>query len=258
MIMRLIGLLLLTAILCIPVQAEEKYDFNCNDDRGSNRCTAAAQEKMLGLYDLQPMEKLVGQDSQARRAMFVDGYGQDMLAISFIQPKGGDPYVEIRSPKMVDEDIKSDSKIIRETIPKAVWNEVLLDSEHFDRALKPENGAEDAMNICMHSWMYLVEAGDPAVRNLQFKNSLTPAVVKSRLEDACQPGLAQKYARSLARKSRQLMPACSLLSLSGYRNEETLLRDCLTLKGDRYVAAEALSISRTIDTLDTMRNLRKL
>lgn len=90
-----IGLLAFTASASI-VQAQdaprsmeemrEIFDRGCGDDNGTDRCDGAVQERMRELYGIEPPEALLAKGATIRRAMFVDGYGNDVAAITFAYP----------------------------------------------------------------------------------------------------------------------------------------------------------------------------
>jgi len=238
-------------------------DRMCTDDRGSDRCTPQAQDRMRALYGLESAEELLARGVTVRRAMFVDGYGQDVAAITFWREPGASPMVEVRSPR-ADADEKSHPLVA--AISGETWAEVLSASAFFDRELaaQPPSPAKlgdgpPPPSICLHSWMTLVDAIDePRVSpnivfgtgsgaaardsSLPVEVSWTSASIRSDTEDACSRGLGMDYAFKLATIARAALAECGSLDLGNFRNEPQLLSACHQLGGDRLVAGEASAI----------------
>lgn len=63
----------------------------CSDDNGVDRCSAEQHRRVLDLFGLNPIEEHVRAGDQVRRAFYVDGYGGDLLALSFVRAPGRDP-----------------------------------------------------------------------------------------------------------------------------------------------------------------------
>lgn len=120
-------------------------------------------------------------------------------------------------------------------VPKAVWEEVLGRSWLFDRTLLPEKS--DGPIICMHAWVYTIEAADPAVPS-SYEKSDPP---RRKTGDACSDDLAQDYGNYLAQAALPLFPACAALDPEQHRNEASRLAACAILRGDRLAAAEVLN-----------------
>lgn len=208
---------------------------NCRDDRGVDRCAAERQAKVRALFGVAPIDDHATRGEQVRRAFYVDGYGKDLVAISFVRAPGHNPVVEVRLPPTA---IPAAEKLLTATVPQHIWNDVIERSKHFDRKLAPRTAAkagELPVSICMHSWVYTIEASDPASRPNQ------KGEIRSATEDACDDGLAGAFALYLAKATVPLFPACEALDQEQHRNEATLLGVCSYLSGDRLAAAAVMN-----------------
>jgi hypothetical protein len=220
---------------------------DCRDDRGVDRCKAEQQRRVRELFGVKPIEAHRDAGDQVRRAFYVDGYGRDVVAITFIRPKGGDPSLWVHFPR--EDDVKR-SEPLRAAVPLEVWESVLRRSDLFDRPLASPPTArsggdskEKEILVCLHSWVYTVEATDPAQGEYQ------PATLRSKVEDACDDGPAEAYATELTIAAVPLLPPCARLDRARHRNEATLLSACRLLRGDRLAAAEVMN------RLDELRNV---
>lgn len=242
-------------------------DRDCRDDDGNDRCGREAHGRMRALYGIESSEDLLARGVTMRRAMFVDGYGNDLVAVTFWREPGKPPMVEVRSPQTEGGE---DPQPLRAAISGKTWGEVVSASAYFDRELAAEPapaGAGDGFppppSICLHSWVVVVEAVDaPRVSpNIVFGTSSaaaardpslpvevtrTPASTRTATEDACSSGLAMVYAFKLAEIARDQLAECSSLALEDFRNEPQLLGLCHQLRGDRLAAGEASAIPRKL------------
>lgn len=241
--------------------ARPVVDRNCTDDDGNDRCGREAQDRMRALYGIESSEDLLARGVTMRRAMFVDGYGNDVAAITFWREPGKAPMVEVRSPQAAGGE---EPQPLRAAISGKTWDEVISASAYFDRELAPEPGEADdnggLPSFCLHSWVVVVDAVDaPRVSpnivfgtgsvdeardsKLPVEVTTTPADVRSDTEDACAAGLAMDYAFELAAIALTELTECGSLKLDDYRNEPQLLGMCHQLRGDRLVAGEASVIA---------------
>ncbi len=204
------------AVLALLIAAPQARD--CTDDRGTDRCTAQALAAQRARYGLPPIEELTGARAQVMRALFVDGYGREVVAVSFLREAGREPRVEVRSGAATAEGMTA-------AVPATMWEALTNDGRHFDRVLAPAGG--DAP-ICLHSWMTTVEAADATG-------------VRRRTEDSCSGALAIAHADRLAQAAVTLLPACALLDPQRHRNAAARLARCTNLAGDRMAAAQAFN-----------------
>lgn len=261
-----------------PVETRSLPDPDCSDDRGSNRCGRAAHERMRALYGIESPEALLARGVTMRRAMFVDGYGRDMVAVTFWREPGKVPMVEVRSPRAEGGE---EPQQLRAAVSGQTWEEIVSASEFFDRDLAaepPQPGSAATSppgpRLCLHSWVVVVEAVDAprVVPNIVFGTgsvaqardpslpvevSTTPASIRSDTEDACSDGLGMNYAMALATAGLDQLTECSSLKLDDFRNEPHLLATCHRLRGDRLVAGEANAIPRRLERALSTENARE-
>lgn len=230
-------LLLALALLADPLRDR------CLDDDHNNRCSAAKQEEMRALYRVPSIEAYAG--ATVRRIFYVDGYGNDTVAIEFIRAADKDPLVRVHFPKSKGEEPIAP---IEQLLTLDQWQEIIDSSEHFDRQFattapletkvrgKPEG--EDIV-LCIHSWVYWAEAVDVGKK------------ARSTVNDACNDQPVEKFAWLAAKIARQALPFCAALDKKFSRNEATLLRSCSKLSGDRLAAAEVWNRANGLRSIDT-------
>ncbi|HEY0116061.1 MAG TPA: hypothetical protein VGB54_10100 [Allosphingosinicella sp.] len=182
---------------------------------------------------MKPIEEHARAGDQVRRAFYVDGYGRDLLALSFVRAPGRDPTLFVHFPARSDG---SRSEPRSALVPAQVWDRLIEASEHFDRRLQPRPGEREE-NLCLHSWVYTVEAHDPESIVGQ------DAGIRRSIQDACAGGLAANYAVALADYALPLLPYCAALGEHA-RGNPGQLAECEMLEGDRIAAAEALRTAR--------------
>jgi hypothetical protein len=222
--------------------AEEKFDPKCSDDRGINRCAGNNQAKTRSKYDLSDKEKISADGTYLRRALFVDGYGNDVLALSFVRERMKAPYVEIRVPKT---ETRNDVARVVATISGDDWRRVIGEGRYFDRELISRKGAEE--DICLHAWVAIVETVDPArLSGNTLPETFVDPEVRSKTQTACNGGLAIDYAFKLVELAYEMMPECHSIPAEEYRNKAMILNACASFSGDRVAAGEAAALIRKI------------
>ncbi|HEX8644651.1 MAG TPA: hypothetical protein VF702_12145 [Allosphingosinicella sp.] len=230
--------------------ARPPVDRNCSDDRGVDRCSTEQHRNVLQLYGLPPIERMRDEGAQVRRVFYVDGYGRDLIALTFIRARGADPTATVHFPRPAGGPARPP---LSSSVPAALWSDVLARSQHFDRALVPRADAQD--NICLHSWVFTAEAVDPP------NWARRTAVVRRAVQDACNDGLVQPLSISLAELALPLFPHCAILDPDFHRGPAARLAACGMLSGDRFSAAEVLNRMRPmlghLDA-DELRALRPL
>lgn len=247
-----------------PSAVDTVFARGCGDDRGVDRCDSAVQQRMRDLYAVAATDVLLGQGVTLRRAMFVDGYGNDVVAISFVRRPGQSPTVEVHVP----QNGTVAGRPLAAQLSNDMWQAVLAQSRFFDRALAPEtnNGEqnEDSMTFCLHGWFVVVEAVDsPRVNqntlagtgsvaeerdpSLPVDAPMDPGRIRSDAESSCADGLASDFAFAMAEIAHQALPECGSLVRATYRNIPELLRQCRLLAGDRLVAGEAAELAEKLE-----------
>jgi len=197
----------------------------CRDDRGQDRCAAAALADQRALYDAAPIETFAARREPIIRAFFVDGYGRDAGVVALLRPAAAEPRIEVRMPPRDGGTTRRPP--LSAPISAAQWESLVYDSRFFDRMLAVQPGEQ--ASICLHSWVVTIEASDQAGR------------IRRRTEDACRGALTMDYGFVLARAAIAAIPPCALLDPERTRNDVSRLAACATLEGDRAAAALALN-----------------
>jgi hypothetical protein len=225
------------------LRAQDAVDRHCSDDNGQNRCGESAMAKTRDRYGLPDAKTQATQGTYLRRAMIVDGYGRDVLAVSFVREKGSDPFVEIRGTQAAGS---KEPRLIRTLISELDWKRVIALGTFFDRELEPitpAGGEEELPSICLHGWMVLVESANPA----RLSSNMIPAAfveseIRSKTQNTCGDGLAVEYAFQLVSLAHEMIPVCKSISIETQRNKTMVLSTCLSLSGDRAAAAHGLTL----------------
>lgn len=224
----------------------------CGDDDGNDRCDAEVQREMRRLYGLADAETLAAEGVTLRRAMFVDGYGNDVVAITFSRAPGRSPTVEIAIPR---GDGDEEPQPLSAVVSQETWDRVLRASENFDQQLARErsrenDGSSDTIAICLHGWFVVAEAVDSAQLNPNIVGrQMEPSRIRRDAEGACAEGLAVPFAFVLADMALDNLTECSSLARNHARNKAALLARCQHLRGDRIAAAEAERVVWELDRL---------
>ena len=220
--------MLISLIAAASISAAKPMTDPCRDDRGGNRCAAAEQQRMRALYRVEPITAFASGTS--RRLFFVDGYGNDTIAIHFQRPPGQDPIVTVNFPKVPGE---APIAPLKATLTADQWTNMIDASQYFDRSFAPPkrnsaNNDEDVV-ICIHSWVYWGEATDPG------------KTARSVTQDSCNDAPIKQFAWTAVKLARSVFPHCAMLDPQFSRNDATLLRACEGLTGDRIAAAEVFN-----------------
>lgn len=190
----------------------------CTDDRGAERCTAAARAKQRAIYRAPPIAQLGANGSEAIRVFYVDGYGRDVGMLVLRKPNGADPLFEFATP------VRSQTLAAR--TDAATWMRILEAGSGFDNQPTPETRDPEEIEICLHQWMVTVEAIDSSGK------------VRLITQASCDRGFAIDYAFELAKAAIPALPICASLNSKYSRNEVTLLAACAWLEGDKSAAAQ--------------------
>lgn len=246
---RCLALLLTTLLMASGAVAQAPRDRNCTDDNGVDRCAEARQRETRALFGFRSIEEHAEAGDQVRRAFYVDGYGRDLVAIAFVRAPGRDPTAFVHFPRRAGQPATAPLEAL---VPPAVWADLLTRSANFHRSFTPVPQSGDTLSICLHSWVYTVEANDPARANL------APAEVRRATEDACHAGPAAAFATELQRAALPLFPYCAALDPEQHRGPASQLAACQILRGDRLAAAQALNRAgafRRVRGPDDLRHL---
>jgi len=244
---------LLALLLAAPAHGQSEVD-DCRDDRGVDRCAAAQQARVRALFGVETIEAHRDAGDQVRRVFYVDGYGHDVVAIAFERRPGHDPEVRVHFRR--DESEPAYAPLVA-PVPVDVWDLLIERSALFDRALvplttpapAPAPGEEQEISLCMHSWVFTVEAADPAP---PYGGG---ARLRRRTEDACSHGTTGAFAREVYRAALPLFPHCALLDATHYRTPANQLVACRILSGDRPAAARVANQVETLFQAETIADL---
>ena len=220
----------------------------CRDDDMNDRCSPAKQAEMRALYRVPPIESYAG--ATVRRVFYVDGYGNDTVAIEFIRAPERDPVVRVHFPKGSGGDSTSP---LERSLSATDWDKLINASEHFDRVFSSpaqerrkgksrkdqEEAEEDAIVMCLHSWVYWGEAIDAGKEP------------RSAVNDACNDSPLEQFAWVAAPIAVAAFPPCDRLDRKYHRNEAKLLSTCTLLSGDRLTAADAFNSLEGFRTIDS-------
>lgn len=220
-----------------PAKTQVTDNRNCRDDRGTDRCAGEQQRAVRALYGVRSIEEHRTAGDQVRRIFYVDGYGSDLLLIAFVRAPGSDPIVRVHFPRREGGEAPDS---LQAAVPWAVWQDILFRSAHFDRELVP---LPPPGGLCMHSWVYTIEATDPA------RSREEPATQRRAVEDACAQGLARHYAIEVERATLPLFPHCARLASNQHPSPSTQLAACRILRGDRMAAAEVRNLAQALRTI---------
>ncbi len=237
--------------LLLAVSAQAAPDPDCQDDRGVDRCEAAQQARVRAMFGVEPIESHRAAGDQVRRVFYVDGYGRDVVAIAFVRRPGHDPEVRVHFRR---EAGAPDLQPLVAPVPADVWDRLIERSSLFDRRLVPLTQPADSqeMIVCLHSWVYTVEATDPVHPGAE------SPTLRRRTEDACSNGITEAFAHEVYEAALPLFPHCALLQAGQYRNPANQLAACGILSGDRVTAARARNQANELFYVDRMEDLPRL
>jgi hypothetical protein len=210
-----------------PALAQTAATPDCRDDNGAERCSAAARQKLLGVFGAEAIERLSAGGSTVLRAFFIDGYGREQALVSLMRPRGGDAEIVVAFP-MRDGSRPAE---LRAAVPQNRWDALMRQARFFDRTLVPLDGK--SADICLHSWMVTVESAGVAQRG--------SGAVRRQTQDTCNDGLAADTGFALAEAAAALLPPCDALKPEQHRNAVARLGACAMLSGDRLAAAGAMN-----------------
>lgn len=225
----------LLAILLLPMLGPffPAFAQNAPDDpcRGQGNRTCAVMREARDLFGLPSAEARVSAGEEIRRAFFIGGWGDPIVAVEYRRAPGHEPTLSIHGGR--DARGAGGDSVSSAAVPLAEWERLGAAGRLFDRALAPPaaGGGPGEILVCADGYSLLVETTDPS--------ALAPGDrLRRRVASSCPDNPAYIYAQELAASAVRLLPACAGLEPRGPGNEAALLRDCTTLAGDRMAAAE--------------------
>jgi hypothetical protein len=224
--------MLLLALLALAAGAPAPAD-PCRPEGDQTACYVAHQAHYLAAFGLPDAESRRAAGTQMRRVMTFGRVVQPVVAIEFRRAPGRAPEVAIYGPVAEGAQGLAEPAYAAAIAP-AEWERIRTSRVFFDRTLAPipaEPQPGNVINVCGDGWLDIVETAEPNARSPRSRLSV-------RVEDTCQHGLANAYARELAEAAARLLPACAALPAE-IRFAPTRLAACAKLAGDRMTAAEA-------------------
>jgi hypothetical protein len=208
----------------------------CRTGGDPTACYLAHQDRYLSAFGLPSAESRRAAGDQVRRVMIFGRVRNPVIAIEFRRAPGREPSVAIYRPAP-EGTTGTVEPAYEAAIPPAEWERVGTAGAFFDRVLAPlppDPRPDGAIAICSDAWLDIVEAADPEADSPRRR-------VRVRVEDGCEHGLAEAYARELADAALRLLPACTAIPAeAGFA--ELRLAACARLAGDRMAAAQALGV----------------
>lgn len=223
----MISALVLSAVL--SGQTAPTADPDCLDDNLTDRCATENRAEVLAKLGMASIEDEAQAGAEVVRILYVDGYGNDLPALSFERRAGDGPVVRVYG---------AEGRTLSVPISTTDWSSVLTRARFSDRTLvdlPAEPMQPDAMpGICLHSWVVSVE-----MSNIPTGRSPMPST-RQRTEDSCSAGLTTAFAFEAAEIARKTLAPCTGLDIERQRNAVTLIATCLSLGGDRLAASAVL------------------
>lgn len=209
-------------------EAERQARPDCFDDNLTDRCAEAEQARVRELLGVAPAEAELAAGVEMYRAFFVDGYGNDLPAVTFERRPGASPSVVVNGFR---------GRRLSAVVSTEVWNQVRRDARYVDRQLTPRGQSEggDSIRMCLHSWVVTVEVAGPSSSDAP----IPP--LRRKTQGTCEEGLAAQYAFGLATAALEALHPCGELDPKQYRNDIMRLASCLALEGDQLSVVEYLN-----------------
>lgn len=209
-------------------EAERLARPDCFDDNLTDRCSEAEQVRVRELLGVASAEAELAAGVEMYRAFYVDGYGNDLPAVTFERRPGAPPSVVVNGFR---------GRRLSGVVSAEVWNQVRRDARYVDRQLTPRPIAEEGgdVRICLHSWVVTVEVAGPSSSDAP----IPP--LRRKTQDTCEEGLAAQYAFGLATAALEALHPCGELDPKQYRNDLMRLASCLGLEGDQLAVIEYLN-----------------
>jgi hypothetical protein len=228
------------------VSAQRPHADRCRDQ--SDREGRMVCES-LHLFGLPPAEARLAAGEEIRRVFMIGGWGNPIIAVEYRRAPGREPSVSIYGGR--DGRLPAGDGFPPAVLPLAEWERLGAAGRLFDRVLAPRPAADGEILVCADGYGLLVEMTDPL--------ALVPGErLRRKIAGSCPDNPASAYAQELVASAARLLPACAGLEPRWPGNEAMLLRDCMTLAGDRMAAAEVhnrLEALRRARTHDQMSGL---
>jgi hypothetical protein len=221
------------------------FDRDCMDDYGRDLCDQGIWTGIVSRLGLDRAELAQRQGLRGVRVFTIDGYSNDMPAVSILAStfdRYGEPEnaeLEVRRKPFRDE-----SKAGRAVLKMAAGSRLYKRAadlqqlvtasperaEDDEDTAKRASGEDEVVVICLHAWVTVTE-------------SLTDEGVTRRIRNACGSDPLFKASFGMSAMALRGFPHCNRLDPKNYRNESTQLQRCFSLEGtDKVAAAEVTTL----------------
>ncbi len=247
-------ILFLIILLSLPFAANARaqvdtviaaFDRGCSDNRGNDRCDPEYHSIMRKLYGIESAKTLKSRKLDVRRVYIINGYGRDVIAVTFLRKEDGTAWVEILSPAW--DLLKVQPRKLIGTLSPSDWKKVVELTSLADNASgskvsialalanieEQTNDSEKPITLCIHGWGAVFEtaSGDFYAGSCKDEEGVTKAFDTLPI-------------------ARAVLPECTGFQLDEFRNMASLLAECQLLGGDRYIAFEAWTLANAINQID--------
>jgi len=201
----------------------------CDQDDQSVACAVAEQARLEARYGAPSIETESATGAQVFRSFFYDGYGRDILLVSFEMRPNMPPMVVVRGN--AEERVEAPGAA-------STWDRVESEGIFADRVLMPmaAKSGDDEVLICMHGWGVVVE-----MANAADDSGYRPAVRRKAQNTCDHDGMAGRFGFLLADQAVLSVEACEQLDADKHRNAVARLRACLFLQGNTLAAASLMN-----------------
>lgn len=204
---------------------------DCLDDNHTDRCDAANRDRMLASFGAPTIEADAAAGAEVYRALYIDGYGQELPVIAFERRPGQPPQAVFYG---------ANGQRLNAPLGNEEWRRVQREGRFADQQVPAPSppGTPWIGAICLHSWVVTIEMANASVGRSE------SAPVRRRTEDACAAGLTTQTAFLYSDLALNAFPQCNLLDRTNFRSLVHLLALCASLEGDVHAASE---LSNTLD-----------
>lgn len=201
----------------------------CDPEEQDAACELTERRRLEAAYRAVPAEQEAGTGAEIYRSFFYDGYGRDLLLISFEARPEQSPIVVVSG---------RDGRRVQGAVASADWERIRYEGMFADRTLAPlpeATGLDDVL-ICLHGWGVLVELVNAEDLNGDRRT------VRRKVQNTCdRDGMAGRYGFRLAEMALKALPGCAELDAESHRNDVARLDACLYLAGNTVAAASLLN-----------------
>lgn len=191
--------------------------------------------ELLQSLGMVPIEQEAATGAVVYRAFYRNGYGRDLLGVSFEMRPDAPPMVSVYG---------FEGKRISAPVSREAWDRVVDESWIVGRELVPlpedvQTGDEVVYTLCTDGWTTTVELAN--TYEYGRKRLSEPYRRRQNACDTIGPEPVVRFGFILAGLAVEAFPACAELDLDGYYNNIVRLSDCLYLSGNTLAAASLMN-----------------